>query len=384
MLLSASTATAARSSGAGDGRRAARGGGEQVRPATRAPPPRRLSAACRACALERRGAVPSSPPRRCRAPRARLTARTARLRAGWPAARERTDPAAAGANGSLGQRGVVGAMYRPGMTGNKENRSPPKNGYASSSLKPGMGSSLHAKSGISSSGAVRVPSKPVGSGLSRPATAQSASSSSHSSMVRPATAGSKLASSSVSRPKEEARERQQDAQQRVAQPTAGPSKTWELTDFDIGKPLGRGKFGNVYLAREKKSHYIVALKVLFKSQLAKAGVEHQLRREIEIQSHLRHKNILRLFGYFYDQSRVYLILEFAARGELYKVRASERIAPFLSTLHARRALPLAFREVRMLAMCVEPFEAVPGAARCCSLQTLCAARNVCREAERLC
>ncbi|KAJ1480855.1 aurora A complexed with an inhibitor discovered through site-directed dynamic tethering [Baffinella frigidus] len=98
----------------------------------------------------------------------------------------------------------------------------------------------------------------------------------------------------------------------------GSNKSWELSDFDIGKPLGRGKFGNVYLAREKKSHYIVALKVLFKSQLAKAGVEHQLRREIEIQSHLRHNNILRLYGYFYDQSRVYLILEFAARGELYK------------------------------------------------------------------
>jgi len=27
------------------------------------------------------------------------------------------------------------------------------------------------------------------------------------------------------------------------------------------------------------------------------------------QSHLRHDNILRLYGYFYDQSRVYLILE---------------------------------------------------------------------------
>lgn len=28
-------------------------------------------------------------------------------------------------------------------------------------------------------------------------------------------------------------------------------KRWQLGDFDIGKPLGRGKFGNVYLAREK-------------------------------------------------------------------------------------------------------------------------------------
>ncbi len=92
-----------------------------------------------------------------------------------------------------------------------------------------------------------------------------------------------------------------------------------MSDFEIGRPLGKGKFGNVYLAREKKSKYIVALKVLFKSQLIKYGVQHQLRREIEIQAHLRHDNILRLFGYFYDETRVFLILEFAPRGELYGV-----------------------------------------------------------------
>ena len=91
-----------------------------------------------------------------------------------------------------------------------------------------------------------------------------------------------------------------------------------MKDFDIGRPLGKGKFGNVYLAREKKSKYIVALKILFKSQLIKAQVEHQLRREIEIQSHLRHPHILRLFGYFHDETKIYLILENAPRGEMYK------------------------------------------------------------------
>jgi serine/threonine protein kinase len=55
-----------------------------------------------------------------------------------------------------------------------------------------------------------------------------------------------------------------------------------------------------------------------KRQLSKANVEHQLRREIEIQSHLAHKDILRMHGYFYDEKRVYLILEFAPKGELYK------------------------------------------------------------------
>jgi hypothetical protein len=64
---------------------------------------------------------------------------------------------------------------------------------------------------------------------------------------------------------------------------ADSKRCWQLSDFDIGKPLGRGKFGNVYLAREKRTNYVVALKVIFKAQLAKAGVEHQLRREIEIQ-----------------------------------------------------------------------------------------------------
>ena len=38
-------------------------------------------------------------------------------------------------------------------------------------------------------------------------------------------------------------------------------RRWQLSEFDIGKPLGKGKFGNVYLAREKSSKYIVALKV---------------------------------------------------------------------------------------------------------------------------
>jgi len=101
-------------------------------------------------------------------------------------------------------------------------------------------------------------------------------------------------------------------------------KEWNLNMFDIGRPLGKGKFGNVYLAREKSSKYIVALKLMFKSQLSKANVEHQLRREIEIQTHLRHKHILKLFGYFHDDSRVYLILEYAPNGELYKQLQKEK------------------------------------------------------------
>ena len=65
------------------------------------------------------------------------------------------------------------------------------------------------------------------------------------------------------------------------------------------------------------------IQVLYKTQLSNSNMEYQLRREIEIQAHLRHPNILRLYGYFYDNDRIYLILEFAPGGEVYKVLQRE-------------------------------------------------------------
>jgi serine/threonine protein kinase len=44
-------------------------------------------------------------------------------------------------------------------------------------------------------------------------------------------------------------------------------RTWTLNDFEIGKFLGSGKFGKVYLAREKRTHFVVVLKFLKKKQL---------------------------------------------------------------------------------------------------------------------
>merc|ERR1712029_429957 len=35
-------------------------------------------------------------------------------------------------------------------------------------------------------------------------------------------------------------------------PKGDEKNRWQLSDFEIGRPLGKGKFGNVYLAREKK------------------------------------------------------------------------------------------------------------------------------------
>ncbi|CAN8097504.1 unnamed protein product [Discula destructiva] len=105
-------------------------------------------------------------------------------------------------------------------------------------------------------------------------------------------------------------------------------RTFHLGMFEIGKPLGKGKFGRVYLVKERTSGFICALKVLYKSELQQgSGVEKQVRREIEIQQNLRHPNILRLFGHFHDPKRIFLILEFAGQGELYKLLRKESRFP---------------------------------------------------------
>lgn len=93
---------------------------------------------------------------------------------------------------------------------------------------------------------------------------------------------------------------------------------WSVDDFEFGKPLGRGKYGHVYLARTKKEKYVVALKVLYKKQLVNYNQIEPMRREIELQAHLQDEHVVRLFGYFWDEKKIYLILEYCHGGEVFE------------------------------------------------------------------
>lgn len=75
---------------------------------------------------------------------------------------------------------------------------------------------------------------------------------------------------------------------RLKRPRTGSQIPLSLASFTIGRPLGKGKFGRVYLGRTKaEPHFIVALKCLHKSEIVSGRVEVQVRREIEIQQNLR-------------------------------------------------------------------------------------------------
>lgn len=98
-------------------------------------------------------------------------------------------------------------------------------------------------------------------------------------------------------------------------------------------------------------HYILALKTLYKSEIVQSRVEKQIRREIEIQQNLRHPHIVRLYGYFHDEKRIFLMLEFAGKGELYKqltkhgcftekrsARYIDQMADALGYLHSKHVI----------------------------------------------
>ena len=49
-----------------------------------------------------------------------------------------------------------------------------------------------------------------------------------------------------------------------------------------------------------------------------------MKKELEIQWRLNHPNIVRLYGYFYDEQNIYSVLEFCPGGNLFQRLRRER------------------------------------------------------------
>ena len=64
--------------------------------------------------------------------------------------------------------------------------------------------------------------------------------------------------------------------------------TWTSSDFKVGEFLGKGKFGVVFKALELYSKKDVALKMMGKQVIRSFKMQKQLKREIEIHSHLKY------------------------------------------------------------------------------------------------
>ncbi|CAL4065447.1 unnamed protein product, partial [Meganyctiphanes norvegica] len=97
-----------------------------------------------------------------------------------------------------------------------------------------------------------------------------------------------------------------------------------LNSFYMTHPcLTRNMFCNIYAVPKKKNFAPITLKTFCRAVQLIQGNTINVKREVEIQSHLKHPNILRMYGYFHCEKRVYLMLEYAHHGEMYKVLTSQ-------------------------------------------------------------
>lgn len=124
----------------------------------------------------------------------------------------------------------------------------------------------------------------------------------------------------------------------VAVPPA-PRSDWTIADFEILHKLGGGNYGAVYLAAVRDSNFVVAIKKLPLKKIVEFNIVGQLRREIEIAFHTRHKYVLRTYAYFFDETDIYLVLEPCSNGMLYS--ELNRVKVFPPTTAARYVAQLA-------------------------------------------
>jgi aurora kinase len=97
----------------------------------------------------------------------------------------------------------------------------------------------------------------------------------------------------------------------------------KIDDFKLGRKLGAGKFGEVFIARHKKSGFMCAIKRINKLNIDQKLLI-QLIREIKIQSFLTHPNIVKLYTFFCDHQFIYLVLELCYSGQLYDYLKKKR------------------------------------------------------------
>ena len=96
----------------------------------------------------------------------------------------------------------------------------------------------------------------------------------------------------------------------------------------VGKKLGEGKFGCVYLANHRLLGGVYALKKIPKNLIKSHLMTDQLALEIRLQSCLHHHNILGMYGFFEDSLHLYIVLEYMDGGTLYsKLKKAGKLEP---------------------------------------------------------
>lgn len=90
--------------------------------------------------------------------------------------------------------------------------------------------------------------------------------------------------------------------------------------FDIYEKLqnlGNGAYGDVYKVRRKQDNEIRALKEIKKLHFREDNNFNEIKNEINILKKIDHPNILKIYEFFEDEKKIYIIMEYCDGGDLF-------------------------------------------------------------------
>jgi hypothetical protein len=113
--------------------------------------------------------------------------------------------------------------------------------------------------------------------------------------------------------------------------------------YVLVRQLGAGGGGSVWLAQDRELRCLVALKVLAAELVQNVAAVQALQRECERTAVLRHPNILQVAGLERSPAGVWIVMEYAAGGDLTQLRGGTTRAVLRATIPVANALDYAHR-----------------------------------------
>ncbi|XP_050894876.1 probable serine/threonine protein kinase IRE isoform X2 [Lathyrus oleraceus] len=92
-----------------------------------------------------------------------------------------------------------------------------------------------------------------------------------------------------------------------------------IEDFEIIKPISRGAFGRVFLARKRATGDLFAIKVLKKADMIRKNSVQDILAERDILISIRNPFVVRFFYSFTCRENLYLVMEYLNGGDLYSM-----------------------------------------------------------------
>ncbi|KAE9600223.1 hypothetical protein Lal_00045381 [Lupinus albus] len=92
-----------------------------------------------------------------------------------------------------------------------------------------------------------------------------------------------------------------------------------IDDFEIIKPISRGAFGRVFLAKKRTTGDLFAIKVLRKADMVRKNAVESILAERDILITVRNPFVVRFFYSFTCRENLYLVMEYLNGGDLYSL-----------------------------------------------------------------